>query len=234
MALTEPGRDATDLVLDALMDQGLEPRTVDRGRIDELRGGIRCFDLKAGDGVDAAVLLSMVAFGRYPSDETRSLFKVEYAVRGTLKGVLPGRILTRMAPEFKGLLRKRLVALRWGVPTAPRGGARSPPLLGSGGLPPSPGELWEGGPHQELTERLNGDTDLMEALRATPRGEGDDPLILSVFTDGWGESIRVRGDPWFEARDLPLMYVAPAYLGIVNLIGRHIKEVRKSFGGLTF
>ena len=85
-----------------------------------------------------------------------------------------------------------------------------------------------------MTDRLNGDADLMEALRATPRGESDDPLILSVFTDGWGESIRVRGDPWFEARDLPLMYVAPAYVGIVNLIGRYVKEVRKSFGGLTF
>jgi hypothetical protein len=234
MALTEPGRDATVLILDALMDQGLEPRTVDHGRIDELRGGIRCFDLKAGDGVDAAVLLSMVALGRYPSDETRSLYKVDYAVRGALKGVLPGRILTRMAPEFRGLLRRRLVALRWGVPTSPGGGARSHPLPGSGGLPPSPGELWEGGPHQELTDRLNGDADMMEALRTTSTGEGDDPLTLSVFTDGWGESIRVRGDKWFETRDLPLMYVAPAYVGIVDMIGRHIKEVRKVSGGLTF
>ncbi len=234
MAQSEPGQEAVDLFLDALMDLGLEPRLVGHGRIDELRGGFRCFDLKAGHGVDAAVLLSRAEVVMFPPGVSHKLYKVEYAVRGTIKGVLPGRILSRTTPELQGLLRKKLVGLRWGVPSGPRGGTRGRLSSREGGIPPSHGEIWEGGPHQALAERLNLDTELMGVLESLKMGEGENPPLISVYSDSWGESIRIRGDPWLNERDLTLSYASQAYLEIVELIGGHVKEVRRSFGGLTF
>ena len=234
MAPSEPGQEAVDVVLDGLMDLGLEPRLVDHGRIDELRGGLRCFDLKAGYGVDAAVLLSRGEVVMFPPGVTEKLYKVEYAVRGTVRGVLPGRILSRTTKELRGLIRKKLVGLNWEVPSGPHGGAKGRLASREGGIPPGPGEIWEGGPHQALAERLNRDKELMGALESLKMGEEENPPIISVYSDGWGESIRIRGEPWLDLSDIPLSYAAPIYLEIVSGIGGHVKEVRRSFGGLTF
>ena len=234
MAPEDHSSEVINLVLDALRELRLEPGLIAHGRVDELRGGIQCYELKAAKAVDAAVLYAKASLGALYSDELRHTYRVDYAVRGTIRGVLPARILSMTAMEMRGVLRKRLVGLSWETPPVDRSGAPSFSRPGAGGLPPAPGEMWEGGPHQELTGRLNGDAEMMEAFKTLSKGKDGEPLGLSIFSDRWGESIRIRGDLWVEASDLPSVYVAPAYLGIINRIGGHIKEVRKSFGGLTF
>jgi len=131
------------------------------------------------------------------------------------------------------LLRRR-IGLRWETPIGEEGGGQGYPYLRTGGKPPGPGELWEGGPHQELTEKLNRDAELMESLRTFSEGRRGAHLMLSVITDGWGESIRVRGNLWLRDRELLAAYATPVYLGIAERICSQIKYVRRSFGGLTF
>ena len=225
---------AVRLILDALTCLGLEPRAISHGRIDEIRGGIRCFDLKEGEGVDAAIILSKLNVESFPVDESRVLYKIDYAVRGNLKGVLPGRIMSRTGYALKGLLRKRLAGLRWRVPLEGQDGYLGHQRPHDRGLPPGPGELWDGGPHQTLTEKLNRDSEMNEALGAFTVLDEATPPNITVFSDSWGESIRIRGQPWLKAVDLAELYVAPAYLKIVNCIGKHVKEARRKFGGLTF
>jgi hypothetical protein len=222
---------AKRLLQDELTRLGLAPIPIPHGRTDELRGGLQCFELKAGEGVDAAIILSKLNVDPFRVDESRVLYKVDYTVRGDLKGVLRGSILSNTKYELKGLIRKRLTSLRWETPLRDQRGYEK---TRDGGSPPSPGELWEGGPHQTLTERLNRDIFLNEALRAFTLANDVNPLNITVFSDSWGESIRIRGQPWLKARDLAEIYTAPAYLKIVNHIGQHVKEVRRMFGGLTF
>jgi len=223
-----------DLILKALRDLNLEPRVIPRGRIDELRGGSSCFDLKPGETIDAAILLGKQSYAASRMGESEAKYRIDYAVRGTIGGVLPRRVLTRTTPELKGLLRRRVVGLRWEIPLEDRGEGRRFPYLRSGGRTPGPGELWEEGPHQKLTEKLNGDAELMESLMNFVEGGKGDPLIISVFSDGWGASIRISGNLWLRTHELLAVYTSPAYLGIAERIGGHIKEVRRSFGGLAF
>ncbi len=231
MAPATTNGDAVRSIHDALTSLGLNPRPIPHGRIDELRGGIQCFELKEGEGVDAAIVLSKLNVDSFQDDESRVLYKVDYAVRGDLKGVLPRRIISNTKYELKGLLRKRLTGLGWETPLEDQGSYQR---TRDGGSPPGPGELWEGGPHQTLTERLNRDPELNEALRAFTMGDDVTPSNITVFSDSWGESIRIRGQPWLKAGDLAEIYAAPVYLKIVNRIGQQVKVVRRIFGGLTF
>jgi len=59
-------------------------------------------------------------------------------------------------------------------------------------------------------------------------------LKISIFTDGWGESIRIGGSLWLRGEKLLGCYLSPEYLRIAERIGLHIREVRREFGGLTF
>ncbi len=222
------------LIFEALRALKLEPRLIPHGMIEELRGGVQCFELKKGEGVDAAILLSRVDIAALPIKPEDYLYKVDYAVRGTIRGVLPNRILSRTVLRTEGLLRKRVVDISWETPVEEREGLQIYRSLGEGGIPPSRGELWEGGPHQMLTEQLNGDHDLAGDIKAFPWGDFKASPIFSVFSDRWGESIRIQGDPWLKNHELPLLYVSKAYLNIVNRVVGHVKEVRKRFGGLTF
>lgn len=233
MAPTAHDRKVVALLLEALSDMGLKPMLIPHGRIDELRGGSMCFDLKAGGAVDAAVLLEKPSYSPSAIGGSEFQCKVDYAVRGTVKGVLPRRVLSRTALELKGLLRRR-IGLRWETPLGEEGDGRGYPYLRTGGKPPGPGELWEGGPYQELTANLNRDAVLMESLRTFAEVRRGAPLTLSVITDGWGESIRVRGNLWLRDGELLAVYATPAYLRIVERICSLIKYVRRSFGGLTF
>ena len=234
MVKSSPDRDVVSVIFEALRALQLEPRLIPHGMIEELRGGVQCFDVKKGEGVDAAILLSRVDIGALPINPEDYLYKVDYAVRGTIKGVLPDRILSRTVLRTEGLLKKRVVGISWETPVEEREGPQIYRSPGAGGKPPSRGELWEGGPHQMLTEKLNGDRDLAGAIKTFPWGDVKASPIFSVFSDGWGESIRIRGDPWLRNHDLPLVYVSTAHLNIVNKIVGHVKEVRRRFGGLTF
>jgi len=57
MAPEDHSGEVINLVLDALKDLRLEPGLIAHGRLDELRGGIQCYELKTGKGFDAARLL---------------------------------------------------------------------------------------------------------------------------------------------------------------------------------
>lgn len=232
MAPTNP-EEVISLVIDALREAGLEPRPIDRGRTDELRGGIKCLDL-AGDGLDAAVLKSGGDISRLFSKEDRFSYRVDYAVRGTIRGVLPRRIVSRTVLELEGLLRKRLARMRWEMPPEERADTGSFVRPRAESMPPGPGELWEGGPHQALTDRLNRDDGLRDSLLSFLGRLGKDPLNITVASDAWGESVRICGDRWLAPRDLLSLYASPAYIDIAARIGLHIKDVRRNFGGLTF
>jgi len=170
--------------------------------------------------LDAAVLKSGGDINRLFSKEQRFSYRVDYAVRGTIRGVLPRRIVSRTVLELEGLLRKRLAGMRWEVPPEERAdtGAFVRPR----------------GPHQALTERLNGDDCLRDALLSFLGRLGKDKLNITVASDAWGESVRICGDRWLAPRDLLSLYASPAYIDIAARIGLHIKDVRRNFGGLTF
>lgn len=226
--------DVVNIVFTSLRNLELEPKPIPHGRIDELRGGLRCFDLKARETIDSAILISKIDYASYDMKASRALYRIDYAVRGSIKGVLPGRIITMTTLKLEGFLRKRLVDLRWEVAPDDRGAANVYHGLGAEGLPPSLGELWEGGPHQKLTEKLNEDAELMRKLRNLVMVGGGTPWTHSIISDRWGESIRICGSLWLKTRELPSIYITPIYLSIVDRIGRHLREVRRSFGGLTF
>ena len=101
-------QDLGDLVLKALKGMGLEPQLVPQGRINELRGGTLCFNLRSRKGIDAAILVSKGRVSNsYPpytvdvihylvkepvggpsNDATTfyrssNLFKIDYAIRET-------------------------------------------------------------------------------------------------------------------------------------------------------
>ena len=209
-------------VLEAFRELGLEPRVIPHGRVDELRGGV-CLELEM-EGVDAALLLSRLGYRA----EGRNRYRVDYAVRGTIRGVLPGRVMAETRSRARGLLRRRIKAVEWRLPRG-RGEGLG---LRSEGTPPSEGELWEGCPHERLVALLNGDEALQRALTSFLRDFPE--LRLSVFTDGWGESIRIRGSLWLRAEEVVGCYLRPEYLSVVAAVARHVREVRREFGGLTF
>jgi len=214
--------DVLDDALEALRRLGVNPRVIPHGRIDELRGGI-CIELESGS-LDAAVLLSRVDY----SIRAGGLYKVDYAIRGTIRDVLPGRLMAETKRRTRGLLRRRVEAVEWIVP---RGRGEEPTLRGEP-APPSEGELWEGCPHIRLTTLLNGDGELLNAVKSFL--EAHPNLKLSIFTDRWGESIRIGGSLWLRGEELLRCYLSPEYLRIAERIGLHIREVRREFGGLTF
>lgn len=228
-------RDVVGLLQEALEGLELEPRLIHPGRVEALRGGVGCFELEAGKGIDAAVLLSRSRYGPHDIGASRTFYRVDYAVRGSIRGILPRRIVSKTVLALRGLIRKRVVDLKWEIPPHREGDDHRRRLWTQAeALPPGPGELWDGGPHQRLTEALNQDAGLTESLESfVERGRGSF-LSLSVLSDGWGESIRIRGSLWFEPRELSATYAAPPYLRIVDRIGGHIKDVRRIFGGISF
>ncbi|MFB0543707.1 MAG: hypothetical protein ACETVR_02890 [Candidatus Bathyarchaeia archaeon] len=217
-----------DLLFKTLEELKLEPRLISPRRVDGLRGGITCFELGAGKSVDAAVL-------RVRTLIREPLFKVDYAVRGNIRGILPDRIVSKMALRLEGLFRKRVLELRWVIPPPSHIGSSYGGFgVGIEGLPPGPGEVWEGSPHEKLNERINQDADLNESLRGFMERKRGSFLLLSITSDRWGESIRISGDLWLKPEELVSTYATPTYLWIVDRISRHIKEVRKVFGGIAF
>jgi len=145
MKRSDPRTEIVEFILEALRSRGLEPKLIPYGRTDELRGGLSSFELDSAEGVDAAILYSRMSYDSVPKDSFKALYKLDYAVRGNIRGVLPGRILARTTIELKGLLRKRLVGLRWEIPLGDS--ERAPRYLYRRveGKPPGSGELWEGG-----------------------------------------------------------------------------------------
>jgi len=225
--------DTVRTLINLLERLNLEPRPIPYGRMDSLRGGASCLGL-SGSNVEVAVLLTKARFQSHYGQDARALFKIDYAIRGNIKGILPGRIVSKTVIRLKGLVRKRIESLNWETPYDQNEDSKNMNKWYDEGRPLGPGELWEGGPHKKLTELLNGDGKLMESLHNfTNRGRGRF-LLLHVSSDRWGESMRVGGNIWLRSEQLQTTYVSPVYIWIVERILGHVKDIRESFGGLAY
>jgi len=252
----DPVKDLEEEAMRLLESHGLKPRTVPRGSVRELLGGLACMDLEEGGNIDSALLMARgrlsepeppfilnldssgvhvdatMLLARGDALRQGLLCRIDYAVRGDLQGVQPGRMITSLSATWEGLFRKRLKDYRWVVP---REQENQPSYsLGADGAPPSPGEVWEGGPHQVLAGLLNGDDQLMEMVRGLAARHGEVNPLLKVFSDRWGESLRVSGGLWMRAHELAVVHASEQYLKTVDLVCGHLRETRRRFGGLTF
>jgi hypothetical protein len=252
----DPVKDLRDEAMRLLESRGLKPRTVPRGSVRELLGGLACIDFEEGGNIDSALLM---ARGRLSKPETPFILnldsagvhvdatiflargdalkqgllcRIDYAVRGDLQGVQPGRKIVSLSATWEGLLRKRLKDHRWVVPREQE--SKPSYSLGADGAPPGPGEVWEGGPHQVLAGLLNGDDELMEMVGGLSARHGDMNPLLNVFSDRWGESLRVSGGLWVRAHELATVHASEQYLKTVDRVFGHLRETRRRFGGLTF
>jgi hypothetical protein len=215
-----------DRVNDALVSLDLKPTLIPSGRIDCLRGGLSCFELD-NEEIDAAILLK----------QSRSrLFRIDYAVRGNVRGVLPGRIISETELRLKGVLRKKLEDFSWVTPTISEkvDEFRRRIEMSRGGVVPGSGELWEDGPHMRLSRVLNEDLELRAVYSRLIERKRSRFLSLSVWSDRWGESIRVSGDLWFETEELDSTYLNKDYTHLTSSICRHVKQLRRDFGGIAF
>jgi hypothetical protein len=225
--------DTVRILLNSLERLNLEPRPIPYGRMDSLRGGASCLEL-SGRNVEVAILLTMARLQSQYGRDARALFKIDYASRGNIKGILPGRIVSKTVISLKGLLRKRIEGLNWETPYSRDEDSKSIDVWYNEGRPPGPGELWEGGPHNKLTDLLNWDGELMDSLQDFTNRGGGRFLLLHVSSDRWGESMRVGGSIWLRSKELMTTYVSPVYIEIVERILGHVKDVRESFGGLAY
>lgn len=225
----DPVNELNEETMRLLGSYGYEPRVVPQGSVRQLRGGLTCIDLEEGGNIDSAVLMSR---GNAEEPEPRFLYMVDYAVRGNIQGIPAGRRITNVHVTREGFLRKRLKALSWVVPSE----RESQPYytLGTDGAPPGPGEVWEGGPHHVLAGLLNGDDELMDGIRERVTRFSDIKTAFNVFSDDWGESLRVSGGVWVRAEEMSTVYTSPPYLKIVDCVFGHLRETRRRFGGFTF
>ena len=212
-----------------LKSQGYKPIVVPQGSVRQLRGGSTCIDLMDGGNIDSAVLM---ARGSLDELEPRLLCRVDYAVRGNIQGIPAGRRITNVELTWGGFVRKRLKSLSWVVPLERE--SRTFHMLSIDGAPPSPGEIWDDGPHHVLTGRLNEDIELMDGIREFATRLGKVRTVFNVFSDGWDESLRVSGGVWVRAEDVSTVYASPSYLKLVDGVFGHLRETRRRFGGLTF
>jgi hypothetical protein len=216
-------------IIYALDSYGYKPRVVPQGNVRQLRGGLTCVDLEEGGNIDSALLMAKGSFGVL---EPRFLYRIDYAIRGNIQGIPAGRKIIHVQVTWEGFLRKRLKELNWIVPEE----RESQPLytLGTEGTPPSPGEVWKGGPHQVLAGLLNRDADLFDGIRGIITSLGDTKTVFNIFSDWWGESLRVSAGSWMSAEEVSKVYTSPSYLEIIDRIFKHLRETRRQFGGLTF
>jgi len=252
----DPVKDLEDEAMRLLESRGLNPREVSKGSVRELLGGLACMDLEEGGNIDSALLIARgrlsepepqfslnldsrgvhvdatMLLARGDTPEPGLLCRIDYAVRGDLQGVQPGRMITRLSATWEGLLRKRLKDHGWVVPREQE--SKPGYSLGADGAPPGPGEVWEGGPHQVLVGLLNGDEELMDGVRTLATRLGDVDPLFNVFSDRWGESLRVSGGPWVRAEELAAVHASEQYLEAVDRVFGHLRETRRRFGGLTF
>jgi len=203
-----PAEELREETMRLLKSQGYKPIIVPQGNVRQLRGGLTCIDLTDGGNIDSAVLM---ARGSLDELEPRFLCRVDYAVRGNIQGIPAGRRITNVELTWGGFIRKRLKALRWVVP--PERESRTYYTLSTDGVLPNPGEVWEGGPHHVLTGLLNGDAELMEGIRGFATRLGDLRTAFNVFSDGWGESLRVSGGVWVKAKEVETLR-GPRLLGV--------------------
>jgi hypothetical protein len=228
-----PSDSLSEVFLDYLTDLDFEPVYRPSGEIGTLRGG-RCFDLKTGGNIDTVMVLSKTGLGGASTNRKRVEFRIEYAIRGTVKGFLSNRILALIVPLFEGLIRRRFTGFQWEIPLHKNGATPRFSLKRVRGRPLGPGEIWDGGPHHALLERLRVDEELTKEISEILKAYREFPQALCIVTDRWGESLRISSGVWLSEVDLPRLYFNLSYLKIIQCICSHLRSVRREFGGLTF
>lgn len=215
-------------IIQVLTEMDMAPKPVERGSIKELRGGVVCIDLEETNEIDSLILLSKT---NSLWEGVEYLYRIDYALRGGISGIPAGREIAKLKVGLVGFLRKRVDDVEWVVPQSrERRGDKY--TKRTKGVPPKPGEVWENGPHQTLTQSLNNDRDLKEKIRNLLINK--DEMRLEIFSDGWGESIRLTGGLWLDHPDFIETYISEEYIPISSRVFDNIKDVRRRFGGLAF
>ncbi len=252
-----PLNELRETTMRLLGSRGLKPRAVPQGSVRELLGGLACMDLDEGGNIDSALLLArgrasdpetkyilnleagvnidstmLLAGGKMEGPDQRLLCRIDYAVRGDIQGIRPGRRITSLRAIREGLLKKRIKDYAWVTPREQDN--QQSYSFSADGAPPGPGEVWDDGPHQVLVGLLNGDEELMDGVRTLAARLGDIHAAFNVFSDRWGESLRVSGGLWVRAHELATVHASEQYLKIVDLVFGHLRETKRRFGGLTF
>lgn len=205
---------------------GLEPQIIPEKSFNALRGGIKSYAFSEGRNVDAGILVSKLDIRKEKG--VRTLYKIEYALRGTLKGIEKGRVVALTTTKLSGILKKKVQGLRWIIPKN-RYDYNIRYLK-----PPTAGEVWIGSPYTRIADCLNLNSDFNEEIIDFINKKGAPEMRLLVNSDMWSESIRINSTLWLPADEIKNIYTEPQYLDIVKKIFSQIIKVRREFGGLTF
>lgn len=204
---------------------GYEPYLVPRGTLRHLRGCLWCIDFENFENIDSLG----ISIQRDPKNlQSKYLFRYEYALRGNIKDIPENRRIAYTELSWKGFIKKKLDSIRWVIPKE----TDEVSHLKLFGSPPKLGEVWEEGPHNVLVRFLNEDNALMDNVKEF--GQRFDVLpIFNIYSDNWGESIRLSISTLVEEKKA-LLFVSPLYIEIAQSVLGHIRLVRRQFGGLTF
>ena len=227
-------RDAATQISKIFFEMGLNPEYVPQGRVDGLGGGFTCINLKNLKGIEAAVIVTSLSSNTNIGVSSLK-FRVEYAIRGTIRHLLPNRIIAICDCKMRGIIRKKLKEVTWRTPSI------SSKVQTSGlqyyrpeesNISPGLGEVWNGGPYRLLVENLNKDDSLTKLIREFM--DNQELKSIHVVTDPLGESIRITTGTTYNLSLCLKVYTSQRYLQIADQVLLHLKAIRKIFGGLTF
>ena len=204
---------------------GLDPEKIPEKSFQELRGGVKSYNFSNGNNIDAGVLVSKFELG--DEKDFKRMYKIQYALRGTVKGIEKSKVIALTSYKLSGFLNKRVEGIEWFTPKN----------LFEYNLrqvePPTIGEAWSGSPYVRIIERLNLNTDLNEEIVKFLNKKRKPEMKLLIHSDNWGESIRLNSTLWLPRQEIKKVYADPQYIEIIQEIINHVKKVRKEFGGLT-
>jgi hypothetical protein len=212
-------------VIKTYRSQGIVTELIPRGAVKHLRGCLWCMDLEGIKHIDSVTISSQRGSRELDSDP---VYNFEYALRGTINEVPTGRLIVKTESSWKGFIRRELKTVSWAVP-------ESSDISGFKryGESPKPGELYEGGPNKLLVDLLNTDISLLEDLQCFLEGLGD-LTSLVVYSDRWGESLRLAIGTWFNEDKSREVFISPSYIDISSSVFGYVQEVRQRLGGITF
>jgi len=225
MKLGETHTEVISEVYNFFKELGLGPETIPEKSFQELRGGVKSYNFAKGNSIDAGVLVSKIELG--DEEGLKRMYKIEYALRGTLKGIEKSKVIALTSYKLSGFLNKRVEAIEWITPKN-----RFEYHIRQF-EPPTLGEVWSGSPYVRIIANLNLNTDLNQEIVHFLNKKRKPEMKLLAHSDNWGESIRVNSTLWLPRQEIKKIYADPQYIEIVSQIIKHMKTVRKDFGGLT-
>lgn len=212
-------------IMEGFRSDGCEPNLIPQGNIKHLRGCKWCIDLENLENIDSVAIIAQ----KKPLEKnSKRHLRFEYALRGNIRDIPSYRNITYTELSLTGFLRKKIKSIRWVIPKETGGTSK----YYAYGNPPKPGEVWEEGPHFFLVMLLNEDNNLMKCIKEFTQNNQN--TVFNVYSDRWGESIRLAYNAWIYEQKAVKAYVSHKYLKIAQSVLGHIRVVRKRFGGLTF